>query len=264
LQQDAFLLELNMLRHIDILGYSVLNEPAGHVAAEICDQLDGPQRTSCVFLNPHSVVVARHDPAFRTAVTAASAIFCDGVGLSLASQLLNRREVHRVYGYQFFKALSTELSQRRLGRVFFIGGSAADLAALEAKYRADYPGVRAIASYAPPFRAEFAPAEIADMAARVDASGADVLWIGLGSPKQEKVLHQLMQHCQVSCAAAVGAVFDFYSGKVPHAPGWIRRAGPQWLHRLVLEPRRLWRRTLISMPLFVSQVVRELALGARR
>ena len=102
------------------------------------------------------------------------------------------------------------------------------------------------------------------MGARIVASGADVLWLGLGSPKQEKVLYRLVQHCDVSCAAAVGAVFDFYSGRVRHAPSWIRRLGLQWVHRLALEPGRLWRRTIISMPIFVSQVVRELAHGGRQ
>lgn len=253
-----------MLRQIDILGYSVLNEPAARVAAEVCDQLGGPNRLACVFLNPHSVVIAEQDASFRQAIKTASAVFCDGVGLSLASLLLNRRQVHRVYGYEFFMALSAELSRRRLGRAFFIGGSDEGLRTVVAKYRTEFPGIIAVEGYAPAFRADFSDAEIAAMGARVTASGADILWLGLGSPKQEKVLHRLMSHCNVSCGAAVGAVFDFYGGSIPHAPSWVRRLGLQWLHRLALEPRRLWRRTVISMPAFVSQVVREFALGARR
>jgi N-acetylglucosaminyldiphosphoundecaprenol N-acetyl-beta-D-mannosaminyltransferase len=253
-----------MLRQIDILGYSVLNEPATRVAAEVCDQLGAGVRRSCVFLNPHSVVMAQRDAAFREALNSASSVFCDGVGLSLASVLLNRCQVHRIYGYEFFMALSSELSRRRLGRVFFIGGDEDGLRRVLTKYRTEFPGIIRIDAYAPPFRSDFSDAEIADMGARISASGADILWLGLGSPKQEKVLHRLMQHCSVSCGAAVGAVFDFYSGRIPHAPSWIRRLGLQWLHRLTLEPKRLWRRTVISMPVFVSQVVRELATGRRR
>ena len=253
-----------MLRQIDILGYSVLNEPATRVAAEVCDQLGGPMRRSCVFLNPHSVVIAERDAAFKEALSSASTVFCDGVGLSLACLLLNHRPVHRVYGYEFFMALSGELSRRRLGRVFFIGGDEEGLRRLVTKYRAEFPGIVGIDAYAPPFRSDFSHAEIAAMGTRISASGADILWLGLGSPKQEKVLHPLMQHCRVSCGAAVGAVFDFYSGSIRHAPRWIRRLGLQWLHRLTLEPKRLWRRTVISMPVFVSQVVRELAIGGRR
>ena len=253
-----------MLRQIDILGYSVLNEPVARVATEVCDRLGGGDRLTCVFLNPHSVVLAQRDAPFRQAVAAASAVFCDGIGLSLASLLLNRHQVHRVYGYEFFIALSAELSRRKLGSVFFIGGSDESLTGLTRKYRAEFPGIVSIDCYAPPFRADFSDAEIADMGARVAASRADVLWLGLGSPKQEKVLHRLMPHCNVSCGAAVGAVFDFYSGNVRHAPPWIRRLGLQWLHRLALEPNRLWRRTIISMPIFVSHVVREFVHGGPR
>ena len=253
-----------MLQRINILGYSVLNEPAARVASEVCDGLAGAEKVACVFLNPHSIVTAERDPTLKTAVTQASALFCDGVGLALASLLLNRRRVHRVYGYEFFMALSAELSRRRLGSVFFIGGQEADLQDLMRRYHDDFPGIGRLACYAPPYRSEFSEAEIADMAARIKLSGANILWLGLGSPKQEKVLYQLMQHCDIACGAAIGAVFDFYSGKVPHAPYWVRRLGLQWVHRLVLEPRRLWRRTLISMPVFVSHVVRELALGGRR
>src|SRR5438552_1485101 len=155
-----------MLRQIDILGYSVLNEPAARVAAEFCDQLGGPTRLTCVFLNPHSVVIAERDAAFRQAVTTASSVFCDGVGLSLASLLLNRRHVHRVYGYEFFIALSAELSRRKRGRVFFIGGGDDVLQAVIRKYRTDFPGIAGIECYAPPFRAEFSDAEILDMGAR--------------------------------------------------------------------------------------------------
>jgi N-acetylglucosaminyldiphosphoundecaprenol N-acetyl-beta-D-mannosaminyltransferase len=253
-----------MLQRIDILGYSVLNEPAGRVAAEVCDRLAGADKVACVFLNPHSIVTAERDASFKTAVTNASAAFCDGIGLALASLLLNRRRVHRVYGYEFFIVLSAELSRRGLGRVFFIGGEEADLKILARKYREDFPGIDSLECYAPPYRNEVSDAELADMGARIRASGANILWLGLGSPKQEKVLYQLMQHCDVACGAAIGAVFDFYSGKVRHAPAWVRRLGLQWLHRLALEPRRLWRRTIISMPVFVSHVVRELAVGGRR
>jgi N-acetylglucosaminyldiphosphoundecaprenol N-acetyl-beta-D-mannosaminyltransferase len=252
-----------MLRQINILGYNVLNEPAARVATQVCDQLDS-ERVSCVFLNPHSVVVAENDPEFRRALTEATAVFCDGVGLSLAGLLLTRQRVERVYGYEFFMALSSELSRRQRGRVFFVGGSDEALKSLAVKYRAEFPGIQSVQFYAPPFRAEFSEGDIAQMAARINASGADVLWLGLGSPKQEKVLHQLRQHCDVACSAAIGAVFDFYNGNVPHAPRWMRRLGLQWVHRLVLEPRRLWQRTVISMPIFVSQVLREFAHGVRR
>jgi N-acetylglucosaminyldiphosphoundecaprenol N-acetyl-beta-D-mannosaminyltransferase len=185
-------------------------------------------------------------------------VFCDGVGLSMAAILLNRRRVVRVYGFEFFTALSRELSARKVGRVFFLGGTEDLLDQLMRRYRADFPGVAAVGGFSPPFKIEFGNADIEEMARGVVEFAPDVLWVGLGSPKQEKVLLELMRRCDVRCAAAVGAVFDFYTDSIPHAPAWIRRAGLQWVHRLVLEPRRLWRRTLVSSPLFLWLVFRRL------
>jgi len=254
---------VSTLRHVDILGYSILDEPAARVAAAICDNLDRKRPQSFVFLNPHSVVIAEQEPAFRSAIVNADGIFCDGVGLSMAALLLNRRRAVRVYGFEFFGALSRELSSRRLGRVFFLGGNDELLNQLVRKYRADFPGVVEVGSYAPPYRDEFDDADIDEMARRIGAFRADVLWVGLGSPKQEKVLLELMRRCDVGCGAAIGAVFDFYTERVAHAPAWIRRIGLQWVHRLALEPRRLWRRTLVSSPLFLWLVLQRLVLPAR-
>ncbi len=252
------MLIVSRFKRVDILGYSVLDEPAPLVAAAVCDDLEGDGRESFVFLNPHSVVIAEHESAFRSAIVNADGVFCDGVGLSMAALVLNRRRVVRVYGFEFFSALSRELSARRLGRVFFLGGTEEVLDQLMRRYRSDFPGVADVGGFAPPFKAEFGDADIEEMARRVAAFEPHVLWLGLGSPKQEKVLMELMRQCDVRCAAAVGAVFDFYTERIPHAPVWIRRAGLQWVHRLILEPRRLWRRTLVSTPRFLWLVVRQL------
>jgi N-acetylglucosaminyldiphosphoundecaprenol N-acetyl-beta-D-mannosaminyltransferase len=249
---------MNMLRRTDILGFPILDETAARVATVVCDELSRGPPKSFVFLNPHSIVVADQDSPLRTAIVDAYGIFCDGVGLALAGRVLNRRRITRVYGYEFFMALSRELSARGTGRVFFLGGSHDSLAELIAKYRAEFPGISSVDSYAPPFKSEFQADEIKDMADRISESGADILWVGLGSPKQEKILHRLMQLGDLSCGAAIGAVFDFYTGRIPHAPAWIRRSGLQWAHRLVLEPKRLWKRTLVSTPLFLWLVLRKL------
>jgi N-acetylglucosaminyldiphosphoundecaprenol N-acetyl-beta-D-mannosaminyltransferase len=249
---------VGMLSHIEILGYSILDESADRVASEVCDELSPDRPKSFVFLNPHSVVIGEQDAAFRKAIVDAQGIFCDGVGLSLAGILLKSRRPVRVYGFEFFVALSRELSARRIGRVFFLGGTAESSAELARKYRSEFSGIMQVECYAPPYRQEFSKAEIEEMARRIREFRTDVLWIGLGSPKQEKVLFELAKICKFGCGAAIGAVFDFYTGRVPHAPTWIRRMGLQWVQRLVLEPKRLWKRTLISMPQFLWLVLRRL------
>jgi N-acetylglucosaminyldiphosphoundecaprenol N-acetyl-beta-D-mannosaminyltransferase len=252
------------LKSIRILGYQVLNESAATVAAQVCDSPAGNAPKSFVFLNPHSVVVGEQDPDMKAALKGSDAIFCDGVGLSMASLLLNRKRVHRVYGYDYFLAFSAALSERRSGRVFFLGGTEDSLRELIAQYKSQFPGIEAVEGYAPPFKPRFVAEDIDDMVRRVNEAGADVLWVGLGSPKQEKVLLELMPRCSLKCAGAIGAVFDFYTNRVPHAPAWIRNLGLQWIHRLALEPGRLWRRTVVSVPLFLFYVARDLVRPGQR
>lgn len=251
------------LKKIEILGYDVLDESAAKVAADVCEGFGRQTPRSFVFLNPHSIVLAGKDPSLKAAIMKSSDIFCDGIGLSMASVLLKHQRVHRVYGYEFFMAMSAEMVRKQNCTVFFLGGTDESLPELCSRYAADFPGVR-IESWSPPFKSHFSDADIADMGRRVAATGADVLWVGLGSPKQEKMLHALIEHSGAHCAAAIGAVFDFYTDRVPHAPAWVRRIGLQWAHRLVLEPRRLWKRTLISTPLFLSQVAKALVVPPRR
>jgi N-acetylglucosaminyldiphosphoundecaprenol N-acetyl-beta-D-mannosaminyltransferase len=254
-----------MLNRTAILGYSVLDEPVSSVAADVCDELDRHRPRSFVFLNPHSVVIAEQEPAFRNAIVSADGIFCDGVGLSLAGLLLNRRRAARIDGFEFFVALSRELSARKLGRVFFLGGTDELLANLVGKYRGEFAGIPAVSGYAPPYRNEFGSAELEVMAQRISAYQADIVWVGLGSPKQEKVLFELTQRCGgLGCGVAIGAAFDFYAGRIPYAPAWIRRMGLQWVYRLALEPTRLWKRTVVSSPIFLWLVFRHWARTMRR
>jgi len=228
------------------------------MATYVCDGLEDNAVHSFVFLNPHSVVLAEHDAELKKTLTRSSGIFCDGVGLELASLILNRRRIHRVYGYEFFIALSSELDRRRQGRVFFLGGTEESVDLLKKKYISEFPGIPQVNSYAPPFKPEFADQEIVELARLIRATGSDIVWVGLGSPKQEKMLHRILQNCDVRCIAAIGAVFDFYSDRVPHTPTFLRRLGLQWIHRLILEPKRLWRRTFISAPVFIFYVLKEL------
>lgn len=249
---------MNILKRVDILGYLVLNEPAVKVANAICDGLESNQSNSIIFLNPHSIELADSDPVFRKAILNAFGIFCDGVGLSIASLILNRVRIQRVYGFEFFEVLSKTLSSRQIGRVFFLGADTECLVKLQQKYKLQFPGILSIDFYAPPHRKAFTDREIGEMARRISESSTNILWVGLGSPKQEKVLHQLMETCNIRCGAAIGAVFDFYSGRIPHSPAWVRHCGLQWAHRLALEPRRLWKRTFVSMPKFLYRIFRNL------
>jgi N-acetylglucosaminyldiphosphoundecaprenol N-acetyl-beta-D-mannosaminyltransferase len=246
------------LRHTSILGYRIVDEPASTIGKAVCDSLGSGDCRSYAFLNPHSIVMASTDEDLQSFFLGGTELFCDGVGLSIANRILNNRRIHRVWGQDFFLAVSRELSARRVGRVMFLGGRESTIEELLRKYRRDFPGISELAHYAPPFKSEFSSSDLAEMRERIVTFRPDVLWVGVGSPKQEKLLQQLQPMCRVPCGAAIGAVFDFYCGHASLGPEWVQRHGLLWAYRLIMEPRRLWRRTLVSAPLFVLRVLREM------
>jgi N-acetylglucosaminyldiphosphoundecaprenol N-acetyl-beta-D-mannosaminyltransferase len=126
-------------------------------------------------------------------------------------------------------------------RHFFYGGEAGVAAALAAKLAGQYPGLRIAGIYSPPFR-PLTEVEDQEVLRLINDSGADIVWVGLGSPKQEYWMAEHLGKLHAPVMIGVGAAFDFLSGQKPQAPRWIQRSGLEWLFRLATEPRRLWPR----------------------
>jgi N-acetylglucosaminyldiphosphoundecaprenol N-acetyl-beta-D-mannosaminyltransferase len=142
-----------------------------------------------------------------------------------------------------------------LGADFTVPDGLAQLARL---LRLRYPGLHIVGGHAPPFR-ELTDAEEEAVAADIRRSGADVVWVGIGVPKQEKWMARMRHRLTAPVLVGVGAAFDFHAGLIPQAPGWMQRAGLEWLFRLVHEPRRLWRRYLRYNPRFMAGFARQWA-----
>jgi N-acetylglucosaminyldiphosphoundecaprenol N-acetyl-beta-D-mannosaminyltransferase len=239
-------------RLLDVLGYAVTSTTPAACGESVLRWLHGGTRCRWVAcMNPHSYVVARGNPRFREALRAADALLPDGVGIVLASRLLGRTLTRRVTGSDLFHAVMEALDRRRGARVFFLGANDETLAIIRDKVRAEFPGVIVAGSYAPPFKPEFSTAESAAMIAAINAAGADVLWVAMTAPKQELWLHEHLDRLDVKVAGAIGAAFDFYAGRVERSSPVFQRLGLEWLPRLLREPRRLWKRTFVSAPIFL-------------
>ncbi len=209
-----------------------------------------------VLTNPHSVMLCRRDDRMRRATRAAGLTLPDGVGVILAAELLGFGRQHRVTG----PALMLEICDRgrALGyRHYFYGGQAGVADELARRLAALYPGLQVAGACSPPFKSLSEP-EKYEMVDRINAAKADIVWIGLGAPKQEKWMHEHIGWIDATAMIGVGAAFDFHSGNVQWAPKWIRKCGIEWAYRLASEPRRMWRRNLDS-PLFLLRVLRQLA-----
>lgn len=207
-----------------------------------------------VFLNPHSLCVAAEDCEFSRAIDSAKLRFPDGVGVTLALLAQTGTSVSRITGSDFFSALTASAQEHGEIKYFFLGSSEAVLMRISARLSLEAPHVRLVGWYSPPFTDAFSDDENRRMIEKINESCADVLWVGMTAPKQEKWLAEHGKELTVPFAGAIGAVFDYYAGLV-RRPAWASRLGVEWLIRLAQQPRRLWRRTFVSGPVFLFKVL---------
>jgi len=212
------------------------------------------ERVLLACANPHSMVVAKADARFHAALNAATHVVSDGFGCRIAGVLTGRDFGPRITGFDYFEALMQALNERG-GKVFFFGSSTETLARIRLRCARDYPNL-AVHGHSPPFGA-WTDAEDARIVQLLRDANPDILWIGLTAPKQETWAAAHAESLRTPVIGCIGAVFDYYAGTVKRAPRWVCRAGLEWLYRLAGEPRRLWRRTIVSFPVFMWLVLNE-------
>jgi N-acetylglucosaminyldiphosphoundecaprenol N-acetyl-beta-D-mannosaminyltransferase len=231
---------------------TILGTPISQTSyAEVLRYLAIPAPTRSrvlAFCNVHSVMTARKDPRLHQALVDADITTPDGMPLVWALRRRGNPLQPRVYGPDLMElALAHGVA---LGwRHFFLGSNEETLARLTASARDLAPGVQVVDTLAPPFR-PLTPTEEASIIDRIQSSGANLVWVGLGMPKQELWMHHIRARLPGVTLLGVGAAFDLLSGTVPQAPDWLQDRGLEWAYRLWREPRRLWRRYLFNNPAF--------------
>lgn len=215
-------------------------------------------RYVCV-ANVHMTMTSRDDAAFRAVVNNADLVTPDGMPLVWMLRRLGQPDATRVYGPTLMLHVCG-MAARESIPVGFYGGTEDQLSGLVHSLTKRYPSLRIAYAHAPPFRA-LTPEEDAQVVANIRASGARILFVGLGCPKQERWMaaHKQLPLVQVG----VGAAFAFHAGEVRQAPQWMQNRGLEWAFRVVMEPRRLWRRYFFNNPRFVLLAALQLA-GLRR
>ena len=209
--------------------------------------------------NVHTVMASQEDPPLRDALHSPLAVNVpDGQPLVWALNALGESLQDRVYGPELMaRAFARAPSNGQ--RFYLYGGRDQEaLVALGRALRRRFPGVNIVGGYAPPFRPLTAEERIA-VSEEINGAEPDVVWVGIGVPKQEKWMAEMRPHLDAPVLVGVGAAFDFLAGLVPQAPPLLQRAGLEWAYRLAHEPRRLWRRYLRYNPRFVGAFARQLA-----
>jgi N-acetylglucosaminyldiphosphoundecaprenol N-acetyl-beta-D-mannosaminyltransferase len=202
------------------------------------------------------VMSAHEDRATRDAVLDATLAVPDGQPLVWALKALGHKRATRVYGPDLMAHYCARAARDGIPMFLYGGRTPAALALLEERLRGRFPGLRIVGGESPPFRAPTA-AEDARTIAAIDDSGAQVVWVGTGQPKQELWMHRMRPRLRAPLLVGVGAAFDFHAGLVPQAPPWMGRSGLEWVYRLAREPRRLWRRYARYNPRFVAGFARQ-------
>jgi len=202
----------------------------------------------------HGVAEARQDSRFREILNAADLVVPDGMPLVWLGRWHRLPIRHRVTGSELMVAFCKKTGSQY--RHFFYGGAPGVAEDLAEQLHQSF-GIVVAGTYTPPFR-PLTDAEESEVAAQVDESRADLLWVGLSTPKQEQWMYEHRERLKVPVMLGVGAAFDMNSGRLRRAPKWMRESGLEWLFRLLAEPRRLWRRYLVTIPRSIWSVSLEL------
>ncbi len=212
----------------------------------------------------HLVMVAREHAPTRAAICDPRVLAVpDGQPLVWALKALGHADASRVYGPDLMAAHLARSTRTGTRHYLYGGRNQGALVQLVDELRRRHPGLRIVGGYSPPFRplTDDEEAFVVDDIAR---SGADVVWVGTGQPKQEQWMFAFRDRLEAPVLAGVGAAFDFHAGLVPQAPSWMQAGGLEWAYRLAHEPRRLWRRYARYNPLFVAAFARQWAQARRR
>jgi N-acetylglucosaminyldiphosphoundecaprenol N-acetyl-beta-D-mannosaminyltransferase len=253
----------NRLLKMSLLGVGVNPTSYDEVLAQCRHWVETHQRTgeatpenqshqrgrTVAFLDVHTVMNAVYHGDFRTTLNAIDICSPDGMPLVWALRSLGVSRQPRVYGPDAMLALCDQAARRGY-RVYFYGGREDTLATLLAQLTRRYPALLIAGSYSPPFR-ELTQEERSRCCDRILSSKADLVFVGLGAPKQERWMAENADLLPGVVLFGVGAAFNFHSGAVRQAPPWMRRNGLEWLFRLCVEPRRLWKRYLLINPVFI-------------
>jgi N-acetylglucosaminyldiphosphoundecaprenol N-acetyl-beta-D-mannosaminyltransferase len=197
----------------------------------------------------HGVMESQWDEELRRIHNAAGLVTPDGMPLVWLSRLMGFRRVERVYGPDLLLAVcewSTEWGYRH----FFYGGGPGVAEKLAARLQSRFPGLKLAGTYSPPFR-PLTPEEDKAVVEFINTAQPDIVWVGISTPKQERWMAEHVGRLSAPVLAGVGAAFDFQAGLKRQAPRWVQQSGLEWVFRLLMEPRRLWRRYLINNPWFL-------------
>lgn len=209
----------------------------------------------------HGIIESQFDDALKQIHNHAGLVTPDGMPLVWFMRSEGHKQADRVYGPDLMLEVINHGHDHGY-RHFLYGASEESLAALQANLKRRFPKIQIVGAISPPFRA-LTDQESEEIANQINASEADIVWVGLSTPKQERWMAEHRAKLHAPVLVGVGAAFDFHAGRTRQAPKFLRRSGLEWLFRLITEPRRLWKRYFTIVPMFICFATMQ-KLGIRK
>ena len=249
------------MEQMNILGVQVSATNMPEAVRQIKTWIADRTQTYVCVTGVHGIMECQDNLRLRAIHNSAGMVTPDGMPLVYISRAGGHAQTTRVYGPDLMAAICED-SVGTGYRHFFYGAAPATLAKLVERMGERFPGIRIVGSYSPPFR-DLAPYERSAIAAHINDCAPDIVWVGLSTPKQETWMADFRQQLTAPVLVGVGAAFDFHAGTVKQAPRWMQPLCLEWFFRLLVEPKRLWKRYLLNNPRFLVSLSLQ-ALGLRQ
>lgn len=237
---------------INVLGVRAHAVNTAQAKAVVLDAVRRRAKGYVCFVPVSGVLAARKDPQVMGIFERALLVAPDGMPLVWVGKSQGFKDIERVAGPEFMLEMMGSPQFRHCTH-FLCGGDYGTAEKLALRLRQQFPGVRIVGTFTPPFR-EMTDAEERRMIEAVHRAQPDFFWVGLGQPKQEHFIARYLRRLDTTILFGVGAAFAMHSGQLRQSPRWVRNAGLQWLHRLIQEPLRMWRRYLVGNPIFLFRI----------
>ncbi|MGC2298353.1 MAG: WecB/TagA/CpsF family glycosyltransferase [Acidobacteriaceae bacterium] len=244
-------------QHANVLGIQVEALNMDRAVGRVAEVLESGEKGYVSVIGVHGIMEAQRNPRLAAIYADSAITIPDGMPTVWVGRIQGCQQMQRVAGPDLMLEICR--SPHLAGYThFFYGGEPGVAEQLAANLKEWFPWLRICGTYTPPFR-DLNPEEEVGLIARVRKLKPDIVWVGISTPRQEAFMHRYLPKLETRLMFGVGAAFDYHTGRIKDCPEWVKYAGLQWLHRLLQNPRRLWRRYLRNNPVFLWQIMLQLA-----
>ncbi len=244
------------LPRISLFDIAIDNVTLEQAVETIVERLDGDTATQVSFVNADCVNIACRNRKYLEALQQSDLVFADGIGVRVAGDVLGQPVRDNVNGTDLFPLLAKALEYTGK-RIYLLGGQPGVAEGVAKWLAANFPGVE-IAGF---HHGYFTTDKEAEVVEQIRTSGADLVLVAFGAPRQELWVRRNLRKLDAKVVIGVGGLLDFFSGRIPRAPRWVRKLGMEWCYRLWREPQRLWRRYLIGNVVFLARLAQVRVAG---